>query len=193
MTRLTPSQSHSKLAWCPRQPVPNCSLTISLLYNANCSVYFISVGAGPPKKARVKKPARARWVYEPVVGAASPYWDTLAVTAAITTTISAADVSVRDPSIAPLVSGLCSLRLSCLEFVLSSWFTVDNVLGPPSKGTDKCTNLVCLPRRWFHTLSSVNKLATSEASNRRESRLGNWKSCFLRAFLIPNTLLLFFT
>ncbi len=107
----------------------------------------MSVGAGLPKKARVKKPVRARWLYEPVDGAVSPYWDTLAVTAAITTTIAAAEASAREPSMSSLVSGPCSLRLSCLVFVLSSWFRVDNVLGSPSKGTDKCTNLVCPIRR----------------------------------------------
>ena len=69
----------------------------------------MSAGAGPPKKARVKKPARARWVYEPVVGAASPYWDTLAVT----TVTAVVEGALTQRSFSAPVSGLCSLRLSC--------------------------------------------------------------------------------
>jgi hypothetical protein len=59
---------------------------------------------GAPKKARAKKQARPRWVYEPAVSVASPYWDTLAVTSAVTTV--AAEVITA--STLPQQSGLSS-------------------------------------------------------------------------------------
>ncbi len=89
---------------------------------------------------RAKKPVRARWVYEPAVSAASPYWDTLAITAAATSV--AAEVAIATPL--PQVSGLSSLRLPCLVWM-------DDYLGTDSIVSSQ------LVIRSVHRLRTLNK------------------------------------
>jgi hypothetical protein len=106
------------------------------------------------------------------VSAASPYWDTLAVASVVT--IVAAEVITA--STLPQQPGLSSRTFSCL--VSFSLLASDNVLGPPSMGTDRVRTLSVPMDGDLNTLSDVKRLETSEAREVRGLRLRNFRLIF---------------